>query len=89
MLPIGDDNTYRRTFPIVTYGLIALNLGAFFVELGQPGLEVDPEQDGVTRHAVTVTLVMLVLDFALAVFLAALLSRTRWSKALVGRPRRR
>ena len=43
----------------------------------------------VTRHAVTVTLVMLVLDFALAVFLAALLSRTRWSKALVGRPRRR
>jgi len=43
----------------------------------------------VTRHAVTVTLVMLVLDFALAVILAALLSRTRWSKALVGRPRRR
>jgi membrane associated rhomboid family serine protease len=36
VLPIGDDNTYRRTFPIVTYGLIALNLGAFFVELGQP-----------------------------------------------------
>ena len=36
MLPIGDDNTYRRTFPIVTYGLIALNVVVFFTELGQP-----------------------------------------------------
>jgi surface polysaccharide O-acyltransferase-like enzyme len=44
---------------------------------------------GVTRHAVTVTLALCVLDFALAVLVAALLSRTRWSKALVGRPRRR
>jgi membrane-bound acyltransferase YfiQ involved in biofilm formation len=43
----------------------------------------------VTRHAVTVTLAICVLDFVLAVLLAALLSRTRWSKALVGRPRRR
>jgi len=34
MLPIGDDNSGARTFPIVTYALIALNLLFFFVELG-------------------------------------------------------
>jgi membrane associated rhomboid family serine protease len=34
MLPIGDDNTSRRTVPVVTYGLIALNVLFFFVELG-------------------------------------------------------
>ncbi len=33
MLPIGDDNTSRRTFPIVTYALIALNVLFFIVEL--------------------------------------------------------
>ncbi|HWN99099.1 MAG TPA: rhomboid family intramembrane serine protease [Blastocatellia bacterium] len=33
MFPIGDDNTSRRTLPVVTYGLIALNLLFFFVEL--------------------------------------------------------
>ncbi len=33
MLPIGDDNSTRRTFPIVTYALIALNVLMFFVEL--------------------------------------------------------
>jgi membrane associated rhomboid family serine protease len=33
MLPIGDDNTSRRTFPLVTYVLIALNVLFFFVEL--------------------------------------------------------
>jgi hypothetical protein len=43
----------------------------------------------VTRHTVTVTLVMFVLDAALALGLSALLSRTALSKALVGRPRRR
>ena len=42
----------------------------------------------VTRHAVSVTVAICVLDFALSVVLAALLSRTRWSKALIGRPRR-
>jgi hypothetical protein len=42
----------------------------------------------ITRHAVTVTLAICVLDFALSVVAAALLSRTRWSKALIGRPRR-
>jgi membrane associated rhomboid family serine protease len=33
MLPLGDDNSTRRTFPIVTYALIALNVGIFLVEL--------------------------------------------------------
>jgi len=34
MLPIGDDNSQRRLFPIVTYILIALNIFVFFLELG-------------------------------------------------------
>ena len=34
MLPIGDDNTSRRTVPLVTYALIALNLIFFFIEMG-------------------------------------------------------
>ena len=33
MLPIGDDDSSRRTFPWVTYGLIALNVLFFIVEL--------------------------------------------------------
>lgn len=33
MLPIGDDNTSRKTFPLVTYAFIALNVLFFFVEL--------------------------------------------------------
>ena len=33
MLPIGDDDSARRTVPIVTFVLIALNVLFFFVEL--------------------------------------------------------
>jgi len=33
MLPVGDDNSARRTVPIVTYLLILLNVLFFFVEL--------------------------------------------------------
>jgi membrane associated rhomboid family serine protease len=33
MFPIGDDNSARRTFPVVTYVLIALNVLFFLVEL--------------------------------------------------------
>jgi membrane associated rhomboid family serine protease len=33
MFPIGDDNSSRRTVPLVTYALIALNVLIFFVEL--------------------------------------------------------
>ena len=40
MLPIGDDNSRRRTFPFITYGLAALNVAVFVVELGQP----DPQR---------------------------------------------
>jgi membrane associated rhomboid family serine protease len=32
MLPIGDDDSARRTVPLVTYALIALNVLFFFVE---------------------------------------------------------
>ncbi|HEY7198850.1 MAG TPA: rhomboid family intramembrane serine protease [Candidatus Dormibacteraeota bacterium] len=48
MIPIGDDNAYRRTFPVVTYGLIALNVVVFLVELTQP----DPQGYLVTWGAV-------------------------------------
>ena len=33
MLPIGDDDSTRRSVPLVTYGLIALNVLFFLVEL--------------------------------------------------------
>ncbi len=33
MFPIGDDDSARRTVPVVTYGLIVLNALFFFVEL--------------------------------------------------------
>lgn len=33
MIPIGDDDTSRRTVPLVTYAFIALNVLFFFVEL--------------------------------------------------------
>lgn len=33
MFPIGDDNSTRRTIPIVTYTLIVLNILVFFQEL--------------------------------------------------------
>ncbi len=33
MLPIGDDNSARRTFPVVTYTLIVLNALVFMLEL--------------------------------------------------------
>jgi len=48
VIPIGDDNTYRRTFPVVTYGLIAINVVVFLIELGQP----DPQGYLVTWGAV-------------------------------------
>jgi membrane associated rhomboid family serine protease len=41
MFPIGDDDSQRRTIPVVTYVLIALNVLFFFVELngGDPFIE--------------------------------------------------
>jgi membrane associated rhomboid family serine protease len=35
MFPIGDDNRFRRSTPVVTYALIALNIAFFLVELNQ------------------------------------------------------
>jgi peptidoglycan/LPS O-acetylase OafA/YrhL len=59
----------------------ALLIGLLYVQHHLP--------EAVTRHTVTVTLVMFVLDAALALGLSALFSRTVLSKALVGRPRKR
>ena len=41
MFPIGDDDSSRRTTPVVTYALITLNLLFFFVELsgGDPFIQ--------------------------------------------------
>ena len=41
MFPIGDDDSARRTVPVVTYALIALNVLFFFVEMsgGEPFIE--------------------------------------------------
>jgi membrane associated rhomboid family serine protease len=41
MFPIGDDDSSRRTVPLVTYVLIVLNLLFFFVELsgGEPFIQ--------------------------------------------------
>jgi membrane associated rhomboid family serine protease len=38
LFPIGDDNSTRRSLPLVTYGLIALNVFFFFIEMssGEP-----------------------------------------------------
>ena len=33
MLPLGDDNRDRKLFPLVTYGLLILNLLFFFLEM--------------------------------------------------------
>jgi membrane associated rhomboid family serine protease len=33
MFPVSDDNSQRRTLPVVTYALIALNVVIFFIEL--------------------------------------------------------
>jgi membrane associated rhomboid family serine protease len=33
MFPLGDDNSQRRSLPVVTLGLIALNVVVFFAEL--------------------------------------------------------
>ena len=41
MFPIGDDNSSRRTTPVVTYALIAANLLFFFIEMsgGDPFIQ--------------------------------------------------
>jgi len=40
MLPLGDDNSSRRTFPIINYALIAINILVFVLfELTNPDLD--------------------------------------------------
>jgi membrane associated rhomboid family serine protease len=47
MLPIGDDDSARRTLPIVTYALIAINVLVFVVfELPNPNLDAFINQWG-------------------------------------------
>ncbi len=41
MLPVGDDNSQRRLFPIVTYGLVAANILIFLLELAGGELFVE------------------------------------------------
>lgn len=56
----------------------AILTGLLYLQRALPG--------GQAYHPVTVTTAILVLDFVLAVGVSYLLSRTRWSKALIGRP---
>jgi len=58
----------------------AILTGLLYAQRALPG--------GMAWHPVLVTLVILVLDFGLALGVSQVLSRTRWSKALIGRPRR-
>ena len=53
MLPIGDDNSRRRTFPFVTYTLVALNAVVFLVELGQPDPQAYLSQWGATPSQIS------------------------------------
>lgn len=39
MMPLGDDDSGRRSVPIVTYALIAINVLVFLMELAQPDIE--------------------------------------------------
>lgn len=36
LFPIGDDNTARQNFPVITWTLIALNVMVFLYQLGHP-----------------------------------------------------
>lgn len=53
MIPIGDENRGRRTFPGITYGLIALNVAVFLVELYQPDPQAYITQWGAVPSRIT------------------------------------
>jgi peptidoglycan/LPS O-acetylase OafA/YrhL len=57
----------------------AILTGLLYLQRRLPG--------GMAWHPVPVTALICVLDFLLAVGVSWLISRTRWSKALIGRPR--
>lgn len=49
MFPISDDDSARRTLPVVTYALIALNILVFFIELnGGDTFIKQPDYPGVS-----------------------------------------
>ncbi len=58
----------------------AILTGLLYLQKRLPG--------GMSYHPVAVTVAILVLDFVLALAVSQVLSRTRWSKALIGRPTR-
>jgi membrane associated rhomboid family serine protease len=53
VIPIGDDNTSRRSFPYVNYGLIAVNVVVFLVELGQPDPQAYIERWGAVPASIS------------------------------------
>jgi len=59
----------------------AILTGLLYLQQALPG--------GMAFHPVVTTAVILVLDFVASLAVSHLLSRTRWSKALIGRPTRR
>jgi peptidoglycan/LPS O-acetylase OafA/YrhL len=77
--PIVDTGTY------LSFGIFlvhpALLTGMLYVQKDLPG--------GMAFHPLLTTTVIMVLDFALSVVVAMAFSRTRWSKALIGRPPRK
>ena len=52
MIPISDDNSSRRSTPVITYLLILLNFAAFFLELNS-GLGFIERWSVVPRHLLT------------------------------------
>ena len=47
MMPLGDDDSARRTLPVITYALIAINVLVFIVfELPNPNLDAFINQWG-------------------------------------------
>ena len=52
MIPISDDNSSRRSVPIVTYLLIILNFAAFYIELNN-GVAFIERWSVVPRHLLT------------------------------------
>jgi rhomboid family protein len=75
VLPIGDDNTYRRTFPTVTYALIAVNVLVFLVELGQPDPQAYLSQWGATPSQISA-------GYSLATLVTSMFLHAGWAHLL-------
>ena len=78
----------RRAIDLGTY--LAFGIYLCHPALLYPLLLIEHHLPVAVRHqAALLTVLIFLVDFTLAVSVAALLSRTRWSRALVGRPQRR